>query len=316
MSSIKSMSTCVINLILVSFLIWSWIYTSEQRKINFAVIHELSKDGYINITYQHDQFHQLLNGSSTVVNATQNKTREEKYATLSKGYMPTITYKDDTGSTVTETAPLSTDDAKLVDISKLILSKDVGSATFEFMKQEIFDKTFVLMIIFTISWTNFRQNKVHHDHVHVKSGEIHLKEIIININPIRIFINCTLGMIIMDWWGIAKQENLYANLSKFAVSFVCVASLICYMYSICHVQLTNLTKLEKYKNQTKYDQQKKLCRKKLREEEKREQDLKQKRKEWIETVTAIGLDRIKALEKNPEQVRFEDHKILLSARMK
>jgi hypothetical protein len=37
-------------------------------------------------------------------------------------------------------------------------------------------------------------------------------------------------MIFMDWWAIAKQENIYANLSKFGVSFLCVAMLIYYMY--------------------------------------------------------------------------------------
>ena len=119
--------------------------------------------------------------------------------------MPNITYTNANGVLITEKAPVSYTDATLVDSSQLVLSKSVAEATFHMLKAEIFDKTFVLMIIFTISWTNWQNDKeVKSSHYHQSSGEVHLKKDRVNINPLRIFMTTSIGVIAVDWWAIAK----------------------------------------------------------------------------------------------------------------
>ena len=65
-------------------------------------------------------------------------------------------------------APVSTDDnATAVNQSQLKLSDSVADATWQILKAETFDKTFILIIIFTISWTNWEQkDDVKKDHIH------------------------------------------------------------------------------------------------------------------------------------------------------
>mmetsp|Transcript_28736 Transcript_28736/g.43399 ORF Transcript_28736/g.43399 Transcript_28736/m.43399 type:complete len:156 (-) Transcript_28736:361-828(-) len=41
--------------IVVVVLIYSWMVTSSNRDEQFAIVHELSKYGYVNITYHHDK---------------------------------------------------------------------------------------------------------------------------------------------------------------------------------------------------------------------------------------------------------------------
>ena len=218
-NGIKSLTGCIINTGIVAFLIWAWIYTSNKRQVNFAVIHELSKDGYINITFRHDKFHQLINGTNTKDDAYLNNkaangslveegATEIKLAKVAHGNMPNITYLDDSGKTINEKAGVQYYNESTVDTNKtsLILSDKVGEATWEMLRHEMFDKTFILMIIFTISWTNWDEEitkKVTRSHVHA-DGSIHLKRDVMNVNPLRIFLNCSFGIIFVDCWAVYK----------------------------------------------------------------------------------------------------------------
>lgn len=69
--------------------------------------------------------------------------------------MPNITYVNSAGKEVTEEATVSYSGKDPVKQSQLVLSTSIAEATFEIFAHELFDKTFILMIIFTISWTNW-----------------------------------------------------------------------------------------------------------------------------------------------------------------
>ena len=84
------------------------------------------------------------------------------------------------------------------------------------------------------------------------------------------------------------------------------------MYQLCHAHLTNLTKIERAQKKYQQDIIQRKSRVKLKKEEQKAKDLKQRRKEWIEIVTSIGLDRVKQLEQNPESLKVEDLKLLMN----
>ena len=84
------------------------------------------------------------------------------------------------------------------------------------------------------------------------------------------------------------------------------------MYQLCHTHLTNLTKIERAQKKYQQDIIQRKSRVKLKKEEQKAKDLKQRRKEWIEIVTSIGLDRVKQLEQNPESLKVEDLKLLMN----
>ena len=83
-----------------------------------------------------------------------------------------------------------------------LLSGDVNACAWEQIYAGWCDKSIMLCVIFTISWTNWKwKDGAHHgeeerDHRH-KDGTVHLREERMNRSPIRIFLASTTGVLLV-----------------------------------------------------------------------------------------------------------------------
>lgn len=82
------------------------------------------------------------------------------------------------------------------------------------------------------------------------------------------------------------------------------------MYNLCHSHLTNLSKVEKALKKANSVSHGKDSRKQLNREEKQAAVMKKKRKEWMDLVTTIGIERVKELEKDPSKLLITDLRLL------
>jgi hypothetical protein len=138
--------------------IYLWTYTCENRNRQFGVIHELAKDNFIKITYHHDRvsadssFEHRNNGEIDLhENETQPPQDLEDCLKKDAGdYQKDIVTDEEYRLKHPEEEQEDRDGNPL-----LHLSEDVYKAITELVHAEFGDKTFCLIIIFTISWTNW-----------------------------------------------------------------------------------------------------------------------------------------------------------------
>lgn len=143
-------------MICIGFIIYFWTQTCVTRTKQFGVVHELSKQGYVKITYHHDRvssdasFEHRNNGETDQHENEVAPPRElEKQFKIEAGdYLTDIV-------TDAEYAAEHPDWVDTDGNDQLHLSEDVYKAIKELINAEIGDKTFCLIIIFTISWANW-----------------------------------------------------------------------------------------------------------------------------------------------------------------
>lgn len=124
----------------------------------------------------------------------------------------------------------------------------------------MFDKTFLLLIIFSVAWSTWHlDDKVHahKDQVDEITGEVdrivrdadgkaHAHIVGYTTNPLRIYIPSTLGAIFINFKSILHQDNIWVNEVRLFVAIVLILVLVNYMYSICKQHLENLSNLTKH----------------------------------------------------------------------
>ena len=129
---------CFKMIAIIGFVIYAWLLNGTQRDIKLEIVHQLSKDHILNETYHHDaifsnnSYNSAMNMSD--LNLTDEKTgAEDETYIIAHANWPVMEFTDDTNTT-------------------LVLSHDIVKATKELMRNELFDKTFILLIIFCVSW--------------------------------------------------------------------------------------------------------------------------------------------------------------------
>lgn len=72
--------------------------------------------------------------------------------------------------------------------------------------------------------------------------EVHKKNV--TINPLRIYVTATLGIVVANVMSIIFQKNIYANETRLLVAIFIVLFLLYYMYSICKTYMIWETTME------------------------------------------------------------------------
>ena len=132
------------------------------------------------------------------------------------------------------------------------LSDDVYSVIKEVIAAEFKDKTFCLIIIFTLSWTNWRAKNFSRIHYH-PDGKVHYVEKQYSVHPIRVLLDALIGVCLITLYNVFQQTNLYENASKLICSMLLVSFLVFYMYSLCNYQIENLIGVEKINSQVEQE---------------------------------------------------------------
>lgn len=190
-------------------IIYFWIWTSGNRSTDIDVLNQMCRDRYLNITFHTD-------GPDKVdsIDSKQNLKRieynshlqnvEYRYKEGSIGEMPKLTWYKGEG------CEPHTFKNNTINNGCLVLSKNVGMATWELIHAEIGDKTFLLIIIFTMAWSTWHLNddKDEPSQSAVTGAEESLisldylakkMEQRVSANPIRIFVAASLGTILVNW---------------------------------------------------------------------------------------------------------------------
>lgn len=110
------------------------------------------------------------------------------------------------------------------------LSNDLKEAIQRIAKAEMYDKTWILLIIVTVCWST-------------RQSDDEVKR-----NPLRIIVPATVGMILINIKSLVAQKNIWVNEVRLFVCIVLVCVLTNYMYSICNQHLENITEIEKIQN--------------------------------------------------------------------
>lgn len=121
---------------------------------------------------------------------------------------------------------------------RIELSNDFWKCFKEICWAEFGDKTFCLIIIFTLSWCNTNYDK----------DDMLTKDLHFHVNPVSVGLAALLSKIMMVFLTIFRQRNVYENSSRFVVSTACVVMLLYYMYSLCNHNL-EILKLKELKSQ-------------------------------------------------------------------
>lgn len=177
-------------LLTIGIVIYCWTQTCVTRTEQFGIVHELSKEGWVKITYHHDRvssdssFEHRNNGESDQHEneVAPPKSIEDSLKVEAGDYMAQIV----TDQQYLEQNPgyVDTDGN-----SKLHLSEDVIQATKTLIGAEIGDKTFCLIIIFTISWANWNSVSSQ-DYIELDKKKIDTK-VKNSVNPIRVYLAST-----------------------------------------------------------------------------------------------------------------------------
>lgn len=114
---------------------------------------------------------------------------------------------------------------------QLHLSEDILEAAVKIMKAEIGDKTFCLIIIFTISWANWNI-PAPGDTIELDNQKYSTK-VQNSVNPIRIYLAGTMATCMVTAMTCLYQQNHYENSSRLMVSSTLVAMLLNYMFQLC-----------------------------------------------------------------------------------
>ena len=139
-------------------------------------------------------------------------------------------------------------DKDIVDMNKLKKSNSVAEL-FPRAFAGSFDKTFWLILVFTISWSNWKYTErgAHKAHLH-RDGTFHKESrTSTNITPLSIFIASTVGMLLVTTLSVYYQENLYENGTKLCVSTILIGFVIFYCYNMAYDRMRSMHMIEKIK---------------------------------------------------------------------
>ena len=121
----------------------------------------------------------------------------------------------------------------------IILSTSVWDATLAVARSELGDKTFLLMIIFTIMWSPWHLGYIYskeadakHKQVHSHMYHMHSHIDLTQINPIKIIIYTSCGQIYVNVKSLLIQKAIFANEVRLVVAVVLCMFLVYYMYDV------------------------------------------------------------------------------------
>ena len=144
---------------MIGLVIYFWVWTSDNRETDMDVIEQLCKKGSLDLTFHENRlFGSVKNGIDATAKEGIDKIKKKEiresdgvvfhnFESGSMGYMPTLKWKADCDKfNVT---------SGLEEPKCLVLDDNIWDAFVEQMYNSIGDKTFILVMIFTISWSNW-----------------------------------------------------------------------------------------------------------------------------------------------------------------
>lgn len=122
----------------------------------------------------------------------------------------------------------------------IIHSSNLWDASLAIARAELGDKTFLLVIIFTIMWSpwhlgyvfNKEDEKGKHKQFHLHRTHMHTHIDLTQMNPIKIIIYTSIGQIYINVKSLWFQHDIYANEVRLIVAVLLCVFLVFYMYDI------------------------------------------------------------------------------------
>jgi hypothetical protein len=133
--------------------------------------------------------------------------------------MPNLVFEDETNTT-------------------LVLSEDCYKAANILIQAELFDRTFLILVIFCVSWyhtsMNAVQRKLDEDERGIENLNIYsMADVTPITRAIRLFVSSTLGVLFIDLMTLYFQKNLFNYQMSLMRNIALIFSLAFYMYLIC-----------------------------------------------------------------------------------
>lgn len=185
--------SCIKFLGLFIAIIYTWSWTSSNRKVELGVIHELALRNLLDMNYHHDTI--FSNNSFSTDMSQEEKKRSSIYTNVSS--------EEDAIKKIAEESGMldyTFEEGKPETIENLVRSDEVPNAFFEIMSFEVGDKTFLLLIVFCIIWQKGQEPK-QDDDLGDQTSEDTWKN---NLQGLRIFINSTIGICLVNLISIFK----------------------------------------------------------------------------------------------------------------
>lgn len=132
------------------------------------------------------------------------------------------------------------------------LSDAFFTCLLEIISTQLFDKTFVLVVIFTIGWSGYNDGKQPDDSSHLhKDKSMHFVAKFKGSSAIRIFFASTIGTCVTSIVSFYLYRQLYLNITILSTGLFLAIMMIHYLYDMCYDHLTNLSNLEKEQIKTR-----------------------------------------------------------------
>lgn len=163
-------------------------------------------------------------------------------------------------------------DGKYSDGTDVQLSNEIFEAFLELFTAGLCDKTFLLMLAFTLCWTNvlpdakkvdgnwkddenaevdekaklIRDEKLRTE-VKRTNEDIQKKLEELNLNPLMITLASIIGSLVCLFWTLFRQENIYDNTKRLFSAVLLILCLMSYTYELVGAHLMRIGNKDKLK---------------------------------------------------------------------